>query len=103
MSPIKAESENVMFPRTEKSSTSEIVPAFMSMPFIVSSVIVEITPIEETWNWSLAPDVIVPVISIFPVVSRLPVMFVLSWRGNYWISWIKNYISSRASSKRKSL
>ena len=51
--------------------TSDNAPAEISIPFIVSSVTVEITPVAETVNASEVPEVSVPETSKFPVMSVL--------------------------------
>ena len=53
---------------SDREVTSLTTPLFISIPLIVSSVIVVITPVADTWNAFEVPDVSVPETSRLPVI-----------------------------------
>lgn len=71
MPPFDVNVEKVIAPEADKVVTSLMAPEEISIPLIVSSVIVVITPVEETWKTSVVPEVRVPEISRFPVTVVL--------------------------------
>ena len=60
-----------MAPERDRVVTSDTAPAFISIPFMVSFVMVDMTPVAVTVNASAVPEVSVPEASRFPVISVL--------------------------------
>lgn len=92
----------MIVPEADRSVTSEIAPALISIPLIVSSVNVVITPVEDTWNAFPVPDVRVPEMSKFPVTSvfsarlMFPVVFPPMVRVFKSVVPIDAFVESRA-------
>ena len=63
--------EKVIVLDAERVVMSDTAPEEISIPFIVSSVSVEIAPVAATWNISAVPEVKVPDTSKFPVMPVL--------------------------------